>query len=352
MRVPALIPLCIATAIACVTTATRAADSQPARQAAERAEQLKAAAKTFVLWLDYEGPQDKPFYRLRLSVPPVMVARADPFGQNGRITEDQAVKIIDWLAADGFLDRAPDVSRRNAIRAANPEPCYVLSVEADLKAGHVKLQEDLGWALPMLTRMNALRQVLDGGAATSMDMLLGRLSGFRAQWTKGGWCFEKDGLAIAIAPTKPVFAAGEALSFAVTLKNTSAKDFTLAHEPSQAGMWDLQFQGSAPTLRCRAMQPVQEQLPKATDPLVLKAGMTREFKLAMGADWHFLWIGGPAKKNAPAPHLQAGKWELWAGIECQDFPGQSADGKFPAPWVGRIVAGPVGFEVAETVMEK
>jgi hypothetical protein len=352
MRVPVLLALCVVAVIACVPAAAWAADTQPAGQGAERAEQLKAAIKTFALSLDYEGPEDKPFYRLHLTVQPVMEARSNQFVRKIRLTEEQAGKIIDWLLADGFLDRAPDVSRRNAIRAASPESCYVLSVEADLKAGRVKLQEDLGWGLAMLTRMDALRKVLADVPAATMDFLLGRLSGYRAQWTKGGWCFEKDGLAVAIAPTKPVFAAGEALSFAVTLKNTSAKDLTLLHEPSQTAMWDLQFQGSTAGLQCRAMWMSIRAPDTRTDPLVLKAGQTREFKLTVGAYYRFLWTGGPAAKNVPVPHLQPGKWQLWASTACAAATKDRTETGVAAPWTGQITAGPVAFEISPPAKEK
>jgi len=61
-------------------------------------------------------------------------------------------------------------------------PGYTLT----LKAEEVALGEDLGWGLPMLRRLDALRTMLDGDAAKEMEFLLGRLSGLRAQWEKGG----------------------------------------------------------------------------------------------------------------------------------------------------------------------
>jgi hypothetical protein len=55
-------------------------------------------------------------------------------------------------------------------------PAYTLQIG--------KFSRNLGWGLPMLHRLDALRKVLDGKAAKEMDVLLGRMSGLRKQWQK------------------------------------------------------------------------------------------------------------------------------------------------------------------------
>jgi inhibitor of cysteine peptidase len=141
---------------------------------AERARALKADLASFVLRLVYSGEQDKPFYALVLHVGRVE-EKATPFFQVVTITEAQASRIIDHLAADGFLSRVgPPVS-------GAAEPCYILTVQSKSTAA---MAENLGWDARMLARLDGLRSVLDGDAATAMDFLLGRLGGLRQMWTK------------------------------------------------------------------------------------------------------------------------------------------------------------------------
>ena len=156
-------------------------------KAAARAEQLKAGVKSFRLRLDYNGESDKPYYSLTLSVPglPPMdkgfTTRKEPFSPQVQITEEQAKKVIDYLAAEGFLDRADERKPGALIAYPAPKmPGYTMKVDA----GQVVFYDDLGWGLPMLKRLDGLRKVLDGDAATQMDLLLGRLSGHRREWEK------------------------------------------------------------------------------------------------------------------------------------------------------------------------
>ena len=51
-------------------------------------------------------------------------------------------------------------------------------------AGGPEFYERLGWGLPLLSRLDGLRGVLDGDAAKAMDLLLGRLSGHRKEWER------------------------------------------------------------------------------------------------------------------------------------------------------------------------
>ena len=155
-----------------------AARAQEADLAKARAKTLKTDIKTFRLELLYYGNEEKPFYRLILSVPPVGQKRDNPFYRCVQVTEEQAARIVDRLAGEGFLAKAADLRSKTE----PPEPAtkqgYTLTVDS--------FREDLGWGLPMLKRLDGLRKVLDGDAAKGMDFLLGRLSGLRKQWEKVG----------------------------------------------------------------------------------------------------------------------------------------------------------------------
>ncbi len=162
---------------------TKAAATQAATQlstlATERAEALKKNIKNFTLSLNYYGKEYPPYNSLFLSVPalPFMGAGAGGWSPELRvqITEDQAKKIIDYLATEGFLDRAKSVKRLEFV--APQGPVYVLE-----SAGIG--EENLGWGRPLLQRLDGLRTVLEGDAAKNMDMLLGRLAGEREEWKK------------------------------------------------------------------------------------------------------------------------------------------------------------------------
>jgi len=140
----------------------------------ERVKALKADLGSFALRLVYSGQQDKPFYVLVLHVGPVE-EKSQPFFQVVTITEAQASRIIDHLAADGFLSQAGPPVRGGV------EPCYILTVQSKAAGA---MAENLGWDARMLARLDGLRSVMDGDAATAMDFLLGRLSGLRQMWAK------------------------------------------------------------------------------------------------------------------------------------------------------------------------
>ena len=146
-------------------------------QARKRAEQMKADAKSFRLELLHQGEQGKPFYRLTISVPVIDRLAIEPFHRIAQIDEKQAVQIIDHLARDGFFDKAVDM--RNKTKRQPPVvPSYTMRVIVD----DLPLFEELGWDLPMLKRLDALREVLPDNAQKDMDLLLGRMSGLRKQW--------------------------------------------------------------------------------------------------------------------------------------------------------------------------
>ena len=163
----------------CLAVVPISAGDKPVKLAPKRAAQLKAAAKSFRLDLLYHGDQDRPYYRLTLSVPVVPQLAIDPFHPIVQITEEEAVKVIDQLAVKGFLEQAKEKSPG---KVADKQPCYTLSVRAEDKAEAVQYSENLGWGLPMYKRLEGIVAVLPGNAAKSMDLLLARLEGHRKEW--------------------------------------------------------------------------------------------------------------------------------------------------------------------------
>lgn len=154
-----------------------ALEAPVSEQAKKRAEAMQANAKSFQLELNYNGQQRKPFYRMIVSVPVVSRLRSSPFERIVQITEDEAIEIIDQLARGGFLDKAIDLRTKIKIPAPSM-PGYTMKVVA----GDMPLYEDLGWGLPMIHRLDALRNALPDNGKNDLDLLLGRLSGLQAQW--------------------------------------------------------------------------------------------------------------------------------------------------------------------------
>ena len=179
--------------------------TQPSKLATERAEALKENLKNFTLRLSYYGEENKPYYRLLLSVPPLPLGRKRiPSELENQITADQAKKIIDYLATEGFLERAVPATDERVLPRG---PGYLMSLSDGL-------WESLGWGLPMLQRLDGLRTVLDGDAAKQMDLLLGRLAGEREEWKKAAATqpasskpATKDGLQVTVTLLKTTFAA-------------------------------------------------------------------------------------------------------------------------------------------------
>lgn len=127
--------------------------------------------------VNFGGQEDKPFYRLRVSVPVIAQLAKNPFHQIVQVKDDEAIGIIDHLARNGFLDQAVDL-RDKTERPPPSMPGYSWKVVA----GDISLNEDLGWGLPMLQRLDGLRDVLPDTATKDMEFLLTRLSGWRKQW--------------------------------------------------------------------------------------------------------------------------------------------------------------------------
>jgi hypothetical protein len=63
---------------------------------------------------------------------------------------------------------------------ASTMPGYSMKVTTE----QITFLGDLGWKMPMFNRIERLRKVMDGDAATQMDLLLGRMAGHRTEWEK------------------------------------------------------------------------------------------------------------------------------------------------------------------------
>lgn len=156
---------------------------KPDKRTQARVKLLKAHPESFSLILQYNGPQDKPFYNLSLLGSQVQ-GQAREFWPMPQLTARQVEMIVDFLSGEGYLARARDIT--NARVALPKGPCYtlVVLVDAEGEGERLTLYEDLGWDLAMLQRLDGLRKVLDGDAAKAMDTLLGRLAGHRGQWQR------------------------------------------------------------------------------------------------------------------------------------------------------------------------
>lgn len=151
----------------------------PNAKAATRAAKLMGEIQTFTLRLNYAGQEDKPFYRLLLSVPALAGKdRDNPFQRQAQISGAQAGKIVEFLVKDGFFDVALH-GNRNRGPAAPDEPYYTLTVGVANGGDTVQFEEWLTFRPLLFQRLDGLRKLLEGEAATGMDFLNTRLSGFR-----------------------------------------------------------------------------------------------------------------------------------------------------------------------------
>lgn len=139
----------------------------------ERMKLLKKHVGKFRLTLKHlnpRGPNIRPVVRLTVAEMGVRV-------RTWRISKAQAVKIIDHLAAEGFLESSRDIFVTKAPKIAGP--CCVLSVGGPPR---VSLEENLGWDLKMLGRLDALRKILDDKAAKAMAEFIKALEPQRKKW--------------------------------------------------------------------------------------------------------------------------------------------------------------------------
>jgi hypothetical protein len=128
---------------------------------AQRAKGLKVNIDDFELDLRYYGESGKPYYRVTLAGPAAYrrqgnaLRKRRPFHKIVPVGKTLAGKIVDHLAADGFLKNAGQWdSRARVLRAAPKGPVYRMTVRG---MGHWVLYEDLPWDATMVRRLTALR---------------------------------------------------------------------------------------------------------------------------------------------------------------------------------------------------
>ena len=173
--------------------------------------------KQFRLILTYHGESDKPFYNLTLSVPPLAVQQS-PTNLFVPINEEQAAPIAKWLTSSGFFKHARVTETQDDPKTG---PQYLMRV----RIGDKHYEETLGWDIGTIARLDWLRKTLDGEAAKSMDILLGRLAGQRKAWETGE---AVNGLTTLlttrISEETNTFASGRSVPVEVHIKNVSSED--------------------------------------------------------------------------------------------------------------------------------
>jgi len=161
-------------------TLTIAVGARPSTAVSKKAATLvrlfKADIARFTLDIRYFGPKDKPYNQLALCAGK-MKDRHSRSWPAAQLTANAARKVIDHLAADGFFDRAKNITLATVEMPKGP--AYTLMVSG---ANGQQFYESIGWDPKMLARLDALAEVLDGDAAKKMPLLLSRLSGLRKKW--------------------------------------------------------------------------------------------------------------------------------------------------------------------------
>jgi hypothetical protein len=160
---------------------------RPPLPTADRAKGLQAGVES--LWVQLacsegEAPS-KPYGELRLSVRPVVYESRDPNVHLARLTETEGKRLVQYLATEGFLQRAVQLGKQAIPPRSLAENCYTLQVSVP----NFCLHEDFGWGPGMLKRLDGLRGALDGEAARAMDAVLAGLADERKKWAaeeKGG----------------------------------------------------------------------------------------------------------------------------------------------------------------------
>ncbi|UCD57634.1 MAG: hypothetical protein JSV16_00560, partial [Candidatus Hydrogenedentota bacterium] len=152
-------------------TGCKALANTPANRAHLRAELLKKNVQSFILELDYWGPESQTLYRMLFSVPTRLRITDSEKELFVQIDAGQAERIIEHLLKEGFLVNSSNLPGPAAIAPLKGPACTLLVWGPP----GTQLYEDLGWGPNMLRRLHGLRNVLNGDAAKVMDKILGRL---------------------------------------------------------------------------------------------------------------------------------------------------------------------------------
>lgn len=185
--------------------------------------------ESFRLEVSYYGESDKPFYHFALRNSPEeykrttfhLLERTDDWKED----VEYAV-LFKWLRLSGFFDVAKLVDQ--ASPPARNSPSYVLRVASGTKVW----EEDLGFRLEMLLRLESLQRVLTGFGLNSdqapnlpvgLKPLLERLSGYKKLWLEGQLISD---LKLQVTSEGDQFPAGSAVPVKIQLQNTGNKPET------------------------------------------------------------------------------------------------------------------------------
>jgi len=207
-----------------------------AEEIAARARQLKSKGASFKLVLAYRGPKDNPnqsrvknrYRSIILHTTGVRYRLASGYS-SVRISEQQAARIIDHLAAEGFL--------ANARRWTGNSPPQVVGPAYSLKVmgpGKLWLHEVLGWDLKMLGRLKALRKILEGDAAKRTDQLLAALEPQRKQWEAvATWGQAVDGVQVRLRAKQSKWREGTVPRLWADVRNQGKRNLRVTRQPNR-----------------------------------------------------------------------------------------------------------------------
>jgi internalin A len=202
---------------------------QPSEKTATEAQrndvETKIDPEDFRLDIIYNGDSDKPFYNYTFSTDMVKLER-DSFWQLDQSVPQKDPKLkrmLSWLEASRFFQNLDDPTEKEEPLASRKfSSRYIMQVTSRGKV----YREDLGWGLGTLIRLNSLRSVLSNGdpaTPTQLDLLLGRITGFRHQWVEG---WSDNDLKRRLAIEKIAIAARDPITATLTIENTGQKTRT------------------------------------------------------------------------------------------------------------------------------
>jgi len=158
-----------------LTGAANAPTTAPAARAAERAKLLKKGVDSFwltLLWHTTHGKSLSPGLSLQLTTVSGDY-KSRPFWTTVVISKQRAGRIIEHVAAEGFLDRASDVKPAKSYPVPKLKS-YSMTVRTS-PGPH--LNEHMPWGLNLLKRVEGLRKVMAGNrdAIGALDKILAPL---------------------------------------------------------------------------------------------------------------------------------------------------------------------------------
>jgi len=301
------------------------------------ADLLKTNAKTFSLSIDYRGPatgKKDPCLVLSVLPPPAVKLRPNIERMVCIISADEARKIIDAVVADGALGRqlpAEQTSRQTITG-------YVMMINA----ANANFEMALGADLATLHHLDALRQALNGDAATAMDKFLDFLKDSRKQWADEGRVFDRDGMALFIKPPLQAFPPGVPVTFAMKFQNITDHPVVLNHDPADIDWWNLSIRSTKDQPEFYVVRKGRQPQPAAGQSLTIKPGDAVSSTLSLAG---CQYLAKPVKFPAPMiaiDSLPAAKYTV--ELSTNFDPTGNLDPHVAVEWTGTLVTAPITFE--------